>query len=624
MRSHFATRVVMATFMSGLIACGADGPDNGLIDELESAESAATEWRTQTLASTLDSPHPYANNTSIERRVEAPAGATKIRVALRIRTEQNYDFVEFLDGARNVVQRFSGAGEGLSGEIAGRVAIVRLTSDGSVTDWGFSITEFRYQIDTGSTPPPPPPTGGNWVSTTVTNIETPHPYRNNMNESWTVRAASNAQKIRIHFSGFDTETGYDFVRLFDASGREVAKLDGAKGGFVSAELTGSSARIQFTSDYSVTRSGFVVTKYEALMPSGGGGGGGPTPSCRRDSDCSGSQVCRSGQCVSAPTSGRAALGEACHSSNAPCTSGLECHAEQNSTLGGVCAEATWSRDDLPFPKSTDHPYKNDSDLRYAVAGPTWADRIRVVFDNFATEANYDTATVEVGGNQLRSYSGSQGTLQSVEVNGHQAIVHFKSDSSVTAHGFDLERIDVFGVPDGLVAISLDPRRCASSRLPTDTPALTAHLANMGITLYGVRRYTFATNTCTACSCPTGERIVMLVNAKDAVDAKSISSYTGVFSVQGNDVVFEDNLVPMRITPKQCRNNPWDQNSSADPNTRLMRWADGIGVEVFAAFQQSMRENTCAACSCPTTYDMHIAVPTDRVSTMERYGFNIVR
>jgi len=614
----------------GLTACGGvdgkqafDGPEGAL----ETKSFAAEEWRTQTLSSPVQSDHPYANNDTVERRVNAPSNATAMRLVVRVQTEKDYDFVEFMDSRRNVVLRFSGPGEGMTPVIDGNVAIVRLTSDQSVTDWGFSVTEIRYQVE-DSLPPPPPPSGnGRWVDVPVTNVATPHPYRNNMNERWTVRGPSNAEKIRVHFRDFDTEAGYDFVRVLSASGSEIAKYDGKKNGFTSREVRGSSAVINFTSDYSVTRNGFEVPKIEAWVPSGSTGG------CRSDSECGSGRYCDSGTCRTRPTVSRGDEAEACDSRTAPCRSGLVCQQEQNSNLGGVCASSEWSREGSVSPQSTDHPYKNNTNASYDVEAPSWASQFRVVFSDMDLESNYDWATVVANGQTIGRYTGRHGVLQSGTIRGtNRATVRFTSDGSVNAYGFDLEVVDVYGVPEDLVAISLDPRQCASSRLPTDDRGLKNHLESLGVTVYGMRRYRFATNTCSGCSCPTGERIVMLVHAKDAHVVKGLDRDTGVFSAQQGDVIFDGTLSAMQITPRQCGSNPWDRycdgqgrgRCGSTLHGRVSTWASTMGVAVLALHTPTARAAVCAGCSCPTQWDLHVAVPSNHVRTMIGQGFSVAR
>jgi len=88
-------------------------------------------------------------------------------------------------------------------------------------------------------------------------IETPHPYTNNMDQTWTITQPG-AVVMSVHFSVFDTESGYDFVRILDGQDREWAVYDGALGEFTSVLVEGNTIKIHFTSDVSVTGQGFVI------------------------------------------------------------------------------------------------------------------------------------------------------------------------------------------------------------------------------------------------------------------------------------------------------------------------------------------------------------------------------
>jgi subtilisin family serine protease len=88
-------------------------------------------------------------------------------------------------------------------------------------------------------------------------IETPHPYDNDMDESWTITVPG-AVVMGVHFASFNTESGYDFVRLYDIDDAEVAVYDGDLGEFNSVTVEGDTIRVRFTSDGVVTRDGFVI------------------------------------------------------------------------------------------------------------------------------------------------------------------------------------------------------------------------------------------------------------------------------------------------------------------------------------------------------------------------------
>ncbi|MCB0364202.1 MAG: S8 family serine peptidase [Bdellovibrionaceae bacterium] len=94
----------------------------------------------------LSSPHPYTDNFSQSWTVTVP-GATKIAVYfLKFDTERGYDKVTFKDAAGNVVGVWSGArDETFSPSVDGDTMVITMTSDGSVSKYGFDIEAVAYR-----------------------------------------------------------------------------------------------------------------------------------------------------------------------------------------------------------------------------------------------------------------------------------------------------------------------------------------------------------------------------------------------------------------------------------------------------------------------------------------------
>ena len=95
---------------------------------------------------------------------------------------------------------------------------------------------------------------------TTTLIETPHPYDNYMNQTWTITHPS-ALHMAVHFADFDTEVNRDYVRLLDGNDMLRATFHGDLGEFTSGSIPGDTIKIFFSSNYSVTRYGFQVDAY---------------------------------------------------------------------------------------------------------------------------------------------------------------------------------------------------------------------------------------------------------------------------------------------------------------------------------------------------------------------------
>ena len=80
-------------------------------------------------------------------------------------------------------------------------------------------------------------------------------YANNLNRQWNLRIPG-ADAVTIHFAQFETESNYDFVRVYD-------KNNGAQSfdGFhqdLGVSVFGDEMTVEFQSDGSVSAGGFVV------------------------------------------------------------------------------------------------------------------------------------------------------------------------------------------------------------------------------------------------------------------------------------------------------------------------------------------------------------------------------
>lgn len=87
-------------------------------------------------------------------------------------------------------------------------------------------------------------------------VNSPHNYANNYNNTYTYTKVG-AQKVSVHFTRLETETGYDFVYIKDATGKVIAQYDGTKSSFW-AEVPGDTIKVNLVSDSSVTAYGYTI------------------------------------------------------------------------------------------------------------------------------------------------------------------------------------------------------------------------------------------------------------------------------------------------------------------------------------------------------------------------------
>jgi hypothetical protein len=99
------------------------------------------------------------------------------------------------------------------------------------------------------------------AATAAVEIETAHPYMNNTDQSWTITAPAWADTVTVHFDRFETEPYYDYLDVYDIDGDRVVRLTGDRTG-ESVTVEGHVVELRFHSDYSITRWGFSISRYE--------------------------------------------------------------------------------------------------------------------------------------------------------------------------------------------------------------------------------------------------------------------------------------------------------------------------------------------------------------------------
>ena len=95
----------------------------------------------------------------------------------------------------------------------------------------------------------------------------PGNYSSSQNCSWLIQPTGGGA-ITINFTSFSTESGYDYLRVYDGNSSSSPLLGTYSGSSLPPSLTssGSSLYLRFTSDGSITRSGFELNYTSCTFP----------------------------------------------------------------------------------------------------------------------------------------------------------------------------------------------------------------------------------------------------------------------------------------------------------------------------------------------------------------------
>ncbi len=201
----------------------------------------------------------------------------------------NHAYVLAVQGGRNAGCGGSASGHTHAADCDVQVAGIGLAKTRSIFYKGFtSLTDFANFCDAraatvavaggskksiraawdavgvkaGCTPavPPPPPCVGD--ANAQIPFESPHPYGNNGDCTWTFDNGSPG--FAFHFDLLETEAGYDYVYIYDANGNELARYDGPHPLGQTTPCIGTNVgSVRLVTDMAVVDQGFRV---DAVKP----------------------------------------------------------------------------------------------------------------------------------------------------------------------------------------------------------------------------------------------------------------------------------------------------------------------------------------------------------------------
>lgn len=119
-----------------------------------------------------------------------------------------------------------------------------------------------YNLLTDTRPTHSGPSDSAWQTVVLDDqVESEHPYRSNINAAHTIKIPG-AKYIRLKFEKFEMETGYDYVRLADLAGNTIEKVSGVGSNYVTEYAEGDSMVLNFVTDRSINKWGFIIKEVE--------------------------------------------------------------------------------------------------------------------------------------------------------------------------------------------------------------------------------------------------------------------------------------------------------------------------------------------------------------------------
>ena len=206
----------------------------------------------------------YENGATCTWFLTCPVGMPLLQFT-SFSTETNYDWVSVYDGASDadtMVAHASGDVPPDAVQATGQAITVVFTADSSVTRAGFTAD---FSCPTNAVVPPPPPDA---CTTGVTLVDgggfSMTNYAHGGLCTWLLTCTNRAAAPLLGFSNFNTEAEYDFVTVY--RGAEASEPNIVGGPWSGSSIpgavagdAGSSMLVEFTSDESVARDGFVAS-----------------------------------------------------------------------------------------------------------------------------------------------------------------------------------------------------------------------------------------------------------------------------------------------------------------------------------------------------------------------------
>jgi hypothetical protein len=219
-------------------------------------------------------PNNYLNNTDGYVTFTGIPDVVR-RISGFIDTESGYDFIRIYDGAgvSGGSTSVTGTGPFSFTSAPGQTFTVRFTSDSSTTSGGFSLTVEGSYIAPGtlyyrrirtdsSSAVTIPTTGNNYFSSTRGTLQSPnYPSSYSINTDGHTIFEGQVGVTRTVKGTINTESGYDFIRVYNGSGisgKLLYTVSGLNQPFSFTSAPGQTFTVRFNSDSTTSSTGFSL------------------------------------------------------------------------------------------------------------------------------------------------------------------------------------------------------------------------------------------------------------------------------------------------------------------------------------------------------------------------------
>ncbi|MEN6358181.1 MAG: S8 family serine peptidase [Armatimonadota bacterium] len=299
-------------------------------------------------------------------------------------------------------------------------------------------------------------------------VESPHPYLNNYDRTYTITAHEGVSNVRVHFAEIDLLSDGDEITVLDSNDNVSATYTGKAEDIWSPWVAGNIIKIRIlTNETGNTGYGFYVDGYETdLVGQGGLQGaniildpGGYTAATLSDGSYSFNQI-PAGTYTVTPSKSKWTFTPNSKTVNIPAdgaTSGVDFTAFPPGSISGRVQIVTSEVRSIDV--ESPHPYDPNYENTWQIDAAESATRMRLHFARLTTEPAWDYVYIMDGsGEIIEIYTADYTDLWTPWIDGHVAKVMLTSDSGNEYYGFKIDKYEAEIVGNGLenAVINLNP------------------------------------------------------------------------------------------------------------------------------------------------------------------------